>query len=88
MSKWDGYAEQKVGLAFQKLVESPDAGWAGGALQESQSDLSAVDDDDVPDDARADLATVKGATTVTVDLVRAISRLYVKVLAAREPVAS
>ena len=85
MSDWDEYAAQKVALAFEKLVGSPDVGWAGGALKEAQSDLSAVHDDDVPQQARADLAIVREADSATVDVIRAISRLYVKVLEARSP---
>lgn len=86
MSDWDGYAIQKIGLAFNKLVEQPDAGWAGGAFAEAQSDLTAVNEDDVPEKARADLNTVKNAAKEDIEVIRAISRLRVMTLEdAQEP---
>jgi hypothetical protein len=82
-NKWHGYAAQKVGLAFDKLAGSPGAAWGEPPLVGAQSDLTAVDDDDVPAAARADLDVVRRATAITVEVVQAIGRLQVKVLEAR-----
>lgn len=83
MAGWNEDAAEQIKMAFEKLVIEPEGGWEGGPLAGALENLKGVEPEHVPEGARGDLMVVKEAEEVTVEVVRAMSRLYVRLLIAR-----
>lgn len=73
---WESYAIQKVTIAYDKLIGSPDSYPGLDALSEARSDLAAVYPEDVPDDLKNDLLLARDRNASEEVVKNALARLH------------